>query len=335
MIVTEANVFNKVPISIITGFLGSGKTTLLNYFTAQPNMSDIALIINEFGEVGIDNLLIESSIENTLLLENGCICCSIRGDLVDTIIDLFTKVENGQIPKFKRIVIETTGLANPGPIINSIRNEKLISKKCELDNVITLVDGIQGAAQLVRYQEVKIQISQADLCLISKCDIGSSKKINSLETDLLKINPILRIKKIKNGRINPKFLFEKVSPVFRNIELLNQHPHEGVDSFAHGNISSWSFKSARDIDEPRFRDWINMLYTLRPYAMLRMKGIIKFKSRKQPILIQAVGTSMSELQELDGWPLNLNQTRLILIFNGLSQRSVSSSFSRWVLNKKS
>ena len=332
MAVTDDKKLTKIPVSIVTGFLGSGKTTLLNFLTAQPDMSDIALIINEFGEVGLDNLLIESSIENTLLLENGCICCSIRGDLVDTITDLFTKVKIGQIPKFKRIVIETTGLANPGPIINSIRNEQLVSKKCELDNVITLVDGMLGSNQLHKYQEVKVQISQADLCLISKCDIVSINKICDLEENLLKINPIISIKKIKNGQVDPKFLFQKKLPGFRRIENLSQHSHGGVDSFAHGAISNWSFEGNNEIDETRFNEWITMLYTLRPYAMLRMKGIVKFKNRSQPILIQGVGKSVGNTQELDGWPPGLNKTRLILIFNGLSQGSIDASFSRWVLN---
>jgi G3E family GTPase len=323
----------KVPVSIVTGFLGSGKTTLLNCLTVQPGMSDVALIINEFGEVGLDNLLIESSIENTLLLENGCICCSIRGDLVDTISDLFTKVKIGKIPKFKRIVIETTGLANPGPIINSIRNERLVSEKCQLENVITLVDGMHGATQLLKYQEVKVQISQADLCLISKCDLVPINKINDLKENILRINPILNVRKIENGQVDREFLFAQKSLGFRRLEDLNLHSHKGVDSFAHGAISNWSFEGSNDIDEHRFSEWITMIYTLRPYAMLRMKGILKFKNRPQPILIQGVGKSIGKIQELDGWPPGLNKTRLILIFNELSNGSVGASFSRWVLNE--
>ena len=334
MDVTSDKKSKKVPVSIITGFLGSGKTTLIKHLVAQPSMNNIALIINEFGEVGLDNLLIESSIENTLLLENGCICCSIRGDLIDTINDLFTKALTGKIAKFTRIVIETTGLANPGPIINCIRSDNVISTKCELSNVITLVDGIQGASQLVKYSEAKIQVAQADLCLISKCDIGSPRNINNLEKDLLKINPILRVENIENGRINSELLFGTVSPEFRSIELVDHHFNEGTEGFSHGDISSWSFESDIEVDELRFRDWINMLYSLRPYSMLRMKGIVKFKDRKQSTLIQAVGCSMSKLQEIDGWSLGLNQTRLVLIFTGLSKQTVSSSFARWVLNER-
>ena len=111
---------NRIPISVVTGYLGSGKTTLINHLVRQPGMQATALIINEFGEIGLDHVLVESSFENTLLLENGCICCSIRGDLIDTISDLFAKVGNGQLPPFTRIVIETTGLANPAPIVHAI-----------------------------------------------------------------------------------------------------------------------------------------------------------------------------------------------------------------------
>ncbi|MDA0241515.1 MAG: GTP-binding protein, partial [Proteobacteria bacterium] len=133
---------NRIPVSVITGFLGSGKTTLIGHLVAQPGMDKTALIINEFGEIGLDNQLVETAVENTLLLENGCICCSIRGDLIDTINDLFAKVENNQIPEFSRILIETTGLADPGPIIKSIQNEIALVRRCRLNNVVTMVDGV-------------------------------------------------------------------------------------------------------------------------------------------------------------------------------------------------
>ena len=128
---------NRIPISIVTGFLGSGKTTLINRLVKQVGMDSTALIINEFGEIGLDNLLIESAIENTLLLENGCICCSLRGDLIDTISDLFAKVRNGNIPAFSRIVIETTGLADPSPIVNSLLSETSVTSRCNIIYYIT------------------------------------------------------------------------------------------------------------------------------------------------------------------------------------------------------
>ena len=130
---------NRTPVSVITGFLGSGKTTLINYLVSLENLRDTALIINEFGEIGLDHILVESSFENTLLLENGCICCSIRGDLVDTISDLFTNVTNRKIPAFSRIIIETTGLADPRPIVISIDENPALRDRVRLDSVISTV----------------------------------------------------------------------------------------------------------------------------------------------------------------------------------------------------
>ena len=216
--------YNKTPVSIITGFLGSGKTTLIKALMNQPRMNDIALIINEFGEIGLDNLLVESSIENTLLLENGCICCSIRGDLIDTVIDLFTKVQNKTIPKFSRILIETTGIAQPGPIANCFVVNDVIARKCELHNIITLVDATQGIDQLVLHKEAKIQVAQSDLCLISKCDIGLVQEINELEGDLRKINPIAKIERIENGQVDPITLFQERDSLF-----VNRHLADGLE----------------------------------------------------------------------------------------------------------
>ncbi len=323
----------KISVSIVTGFLGSGKTTLINNLVKQPGMENVALIINEFGEIGLDNFLIESSIENTLLLENGCICCSIRGDLIDTIIGLFTKVENGNIPKFTRIVIETTGLAYPGPIVHTIQGSNVISDKCELSNVVTLVDGTYGADQLAQYQEAITQVAHADLCLISKCDIGSTKKINELEKDLLQINPIVKIKRIEKGQISPDFLFQRVNSSSMNTKILDQHFNEETNNSNHGGISSWSFVSDQTIDEVKFRNWLTMLYTLRPYAMLRMKGVLNFQTGDRSFLIQAVGDKVTDFEVLDSWPLDAIQTRLVLIFKGLTRKAIGASFSRWVLNK--
>src|SRR3954468_8574978 len=133
-----------VPVAIITGFLGSGKTTLLRSLIAQPGMANSALIINEFGEVGLDHLLVESSFDNILMLDNGCVCCSIRGDLVDTIGDLFAKGGAGEIPAFSRILIETTGLADPGPIVRDLAEAMSLRGRCHLRRVVVTVDGVLG-----------------------------------------------------------------------------------------------------------------------------------------------------------------------------------------------
>ena len=139
---------NRVPVSVVTGYLGAGKTTLINHLVQCDGMEDTALIINEFGEVGLDHVLVEKSFENTLLLENGCVCCTIRGDLIDTISDLFAKVAMGDIPAFTRILVETTGIADPGPIAASVMTDEGVVHRCGMEKIITLVDGVLGKSRI-------------------------------------------------------------------------------------------------------------------------------------------------------------------------------------------
>jgi G3E family GTPase len=324
---------NRIPISIITGYLGSGKTTLINNLLTQPGMDKIALIINEFGQIGIDNQLIESSIENTLLLENGCICCSIRGDLIDTINDLFAKANNKQIPQFSRILIETTGLANPGAIIKTIKTEIEIHNTCELNNVITLVDGVQGSMQLVRHEEAIIQLAHADIALISKADLILTKDIEILTESALEINPTLQVKVIQQGQVDTNSLFHSTST---NSLILSDnkhvHPHSYTNEFSHGGVSTVSLIHDDPIDEKKLRNWLSMLYSLRPFSMLRMKGFIRLTKSDKPLLVQAVGNIISPIEWRDNWQGNKPQTQLILIFKGLSPDAVRSSFYSNVLN---
>ena len=329
-----------VPATIITGFLGSGKTTLINQLIKKPKMDKIALIINEFGEIGLDNLLIESSIENTLVLENGCICCSIRGDLVDTIINLFAKAENNEIPHFNRIVIETTGLAIPGPIVATIIDDIVISKKCELNNVITLVDAPQGIRQIKQHKEAKVQISQSNLCIITKCDLASESEIKLLEETLDEINPISNYKHIKNGEIDPDYLFQNLQ-LDRLIEIdehhhshdEHHHSHHDFTPLEHDNVRSCSFLISEDVDEFKLRSWLAMLYSLRPFSILRLKGIVKLNTFEMPVLLQAVGTTFYDPTVIEKWPSEDKLSRLIIIFTDISEKTMRKSFLKWVLSE--
>ena len=308
---------NRLPVSIVTGFLGSGKTTLINHLVKQRGMESTALIINEFGEIGLDNLLVESAIENTLLLENGCICCSIRGDLVDTISDLFAKVKNRQIPQFSRILIETTGLADPGPILESMEKETAVTDRCRVDCVVAIVDGLQGTAQTKKFEEAVVQVAHADIGLISKCDLSSIDEIGQLKENLSNINPTLVVRTVKHGQIDPDFLFS--GPIQNSAHPVvsgrkdghKSHRHKVDDGeFHHGDISSWSFISETPLDEVRLREWLSMVYSLRPYAMLRMKGIIRLSNSDQPTLMEGVGNVVSPPRFLESWPEKQQKTQL-------------------------
>ena len=321
---------NRVPVSIVTGFLGAGKTTLINFLVTQPGMEETALIVNEFGEIGLDNLLVETAIENTLVLENGCICCSIRGDLIDTIIDLFAKVQNHKIHRFSRILIETTGLANPGPIVESIQSEAAIVNRCHLERVITIVDGVQGQTQILRHEEAVTQIAQADIALLSKSDLSTPEGIDTLKDDINQINPTLIHKEIEHGKIDPDFLFQDAADRFARRLTNGHHPHHSHHN--HGDVSTWSLVHDAPIDEERLRNWLSMIYTLRPFALLRMKGLVQLENSDQPLLLQAVGQMFSPPEWLDSWPNDVPRTQIVLIFKGLSADAIEKSFRTHVLS---
>jgi G3E family GTPase len=326
---------NRIPVSIITGFLGAGKTTLISHLLTQPGMEKTALIINEFGEIGLDNLLVETAIENTLVLENGCICCSIRGDLIDTISDLFAKSENEQIPNFSRILIETTGLADPGPIVESINTEIAVQNRCQLERVVTLVDGVQGRAQIQQHEEAVVQIAQADIALISKTDICNPAEVENLKSEISAINPTLVINPIEQGRVDPDYLFKDSSDHVVSAVLTHDHHSHHNHHHNHGDVATWSLEHEEPIDEERLRAWLSMITTLRPYALLRLKGLIRLTTSERPLLLQAVGTQFSPPEWLEKWPGDLPRTQLVLIFKELSPDILKKSFHRHVLGQNS
>ena len=330
---------NRVPASIITGFLGSGKTTLLNNLVRQPGMGSVALIINEFGEIGLDNLLVETSIENTLLLENGCICCSVRGDLIDTIGDLFAKARNGSIPDFSRILIETTGLADPAPIINTLRRERGVADRCRMDSVVTLIDGILGKTQAENYPEAKKQIALADVGLITKADLVGEPEIAGLNAFVHGINPALETIPVANGEIPADELFEpdEVRFLAGSTDHMpeahahsHSHEHDHTHNLHHDGVATWSYSGAAPVNRERLFGWLRMLYSLRAANMLRLKGILRIEGESNPWLLQGVGPILDQPVRLPEWPGGEEINRLVFIMKGLAAESLQNSFQRHV-----
>ncbi len=178
-----------VPVSILTGFLGAGKTTLLNRLLKDPDLSDTAVIINEFGDVSIDHLLVEASSDGVIELSDGCLCCTVRGELVDTLADLMDRMQTGRIKPLKRVVIETTGLADPAPVLQSVIGNPVIAQSFRLDGVVTVVDAVNGLQTLANHEEALKQVAVADRIVISKAGLADPTRLDELRLRLRALNP--------------------------------------------------------------------------------------------------------------------------------------------------
>ena len=232
----------RLPVSLITGFLGSGKTTLLNRLLRHDDMKDSAVIINEYGEVSLDHLLVERVDGEVAVLASGCICCTIRSDLEQTLRDLLVKRDRGEIPPFRRILVETTGLADPAPIVQLLLNNPLVSHFLRLDTVVTTVDAVNAPHQLDRQYEAVKQVALADRLLITKSDLVED--IAALELRLRRLNPGARIESVSHGEIDPAQLFGAglIDPELKRIDVerwLNErafaepHAHAGHSHHDH------------------------------------------------------------------------------------------------------
>ncbi len=313
-----------MPATILTGFLGSGKTTVLNRLLRAPDLADTAVIVNEFGEVGLDHLLIEQALENTVLLKNGCICCSVRGDVLDTLQKLFRKRDSGEIPWFRRIAIETTGLADPAPVAHTLIDTNGL---CHLDGIVTTVDAQHGIAQLHRQPEARQQITHADRVLLTKTDLVAPADTASVEAAIRRHNPNAPIRRTALGGVSPDDFFgvgaQGQPALWLHSEDRGHHHHH------HGEIVSTLLCAPHPMRASALALWLDSLLSLRGADIPRLKGIVRLEGDPCPIVVQAVHHVLHPMTRLSAqaaarW--HGAGAELVAIHRGLPDAGLRASF---------
>ena len=312
-----------IPVTLLTGFLGSGKTTLLNRLLRAPELADAAVIINEFGEVGIDHLLVTTPAENMVLLDTGCLCCTVRGDLVQTLTDLHAKRTSGDVPPFSHLIIETTGLADPVPVLQTIVADETLRVVYRLHEVVTLVDAVHGEAQLASHDESVKQAAVADALIVTKTDLAPPAAVRSLSAKLAALNPTAEVHEAVRGGIDPAIVLRSDGGGASQAWL---HAAEHTDDHHHhdSRVRSYSLVHERPIRRAGLMLWLDMLAGLKGANLLRVKGLLNVEG--DPVVVQAVQTVVHEPVLLDAWPDDDRRSKLVFIVKDMAREDIERTF---------
>ncbi|WP_439499244.1 CobW family GTP-binding protein [Bosea sp. (in: a-proteobacteria)] len=345
-----------IPLTLLTGFLGAGKTTLLNRLLKDPALADTLVIVNEFGEIGLDHLMIQGVEENMILLASGCLCCTIRDDLIITLEDLLRRRDNGRIAPFSRVVIETTGLADPAPILNVLINHPYLAMRFRLDGVVTLVDAVNGMATLDAHDEARKQAIAADRIVLTKADLlDVSHAAAPLRQRLAALNPglVLLAPDVSADALVGAGLYDLAERPGELRDWLaaealadgadhghhhhHDHGHHAHDDHGHGHrhghhhdvnrhdetIRAFSLWADAPINQATFELFWTLLRSTHGSKLLRLKGLVALTEHPgQPLLVHAVQQILHPPVLLERWPDSDRRSRLVLIVQDLEEATV-------------
>ena len=352
-----------IPVSVLTGFLGSGKTTLLSRLLRHPGMADTAVIINEFGEIGLDHHLVEAAEGEPIVMSSGCLCCTVRNDLVDTLRGLYLKRVRGVVPEFKRVVIETTGLADPAPILHTLMEDPVVETYYSLDSVVTTVDAVHGDSQLDAQPESVKQAAVADRLVLTKSDLADAAAMERLQERLRRLNPGAPLLTAVQGEIDPAGLFNAglYNPATKSVDVQGWLRSEAIAAaseareHAHGHGHGHAHESHHDhdhaapldvnrhdarirahcllLDEPLdwepFSLWLGSLASGYGERLLRVKAILNIRGEPGPVAIHGVQHMFHPPARLPAWPDDDRRSKLVFITRDIERRLLEESLEAY------
>jgi G3E family GTPase len=334
---------DKIPVTVLTGYLGAGKTTLLNRILSEPHGKKYAVIVNEFGEIGIDNELVVNADEEVFEMNNGCICCTVRGDLVRIINGLMRRKG-----KFDAIIVETTGLADPAPVAQTFFMDENIGAKTKLDAVVTVADAKWLKDRLKDAPEAKNQIAFADVILLNKTDLVTPAELSEIEARIRGINPYARLHRTERAKIDIAEVLGRnafdldrildIEPAFLEAEDVHEHGHDhdhghdhahhhgGLKHYHDEDMQSVSIKTTKPLNPDKFFPWVQDLVATEGKDILRCKGILNFKDDPERFVFQGVHMILDGDHQRKWRDDEMRDSRLVFIGRHLPEDKIRTGF---------
>ncbi len=332
----------RIPLHLVTGFLGSGKTTLINGLLRNPSFSGTMVVVNEFGEVGLDHLLVTDSHDRVVLLDSGCLCCAASGTLRESLLDLFSGVQGGRVPPFDRIIVETSGLADPAPLVAGLLGDSALETRCRLQQVVTLVDAIHAGDDIPRYPEARRQVALADLLLVTKLGEPGAATLPQVQAQLQDAGAHAPVEALGIGddvaghfAAGPIDRPETTRPamleggLLRRGPLRRQYGGEGREAPDHGAaraaIASRSWRVPEPIDWPTYAAWSATMRARFGKRLLRCKGLIAVGPPEEPWVFQAVHGYFAKPERLPAWPSGEREGFVVCICESIDARELEDA----------